>query len=237
MNAPDQNGIRLRDLEFRVGEVAILRALNVDIRATERTVVLGPNGAGKSVLLRLIHGLLQASLGEVILGAQAQLRQQAMVFQRPVMLRRTVLENVIFAARCTEQAADPRARAIEALAMVGLAQIAHKPARQCSGGEQQRIALARAWVRRPKWILLDEPCASLDPTATRNVERIVRDMHAQGTSILMSTHDLEQARRLADRILFLHRGRLIEDLPTQDFFDNPTSKLTKAFLKGELLWD
>ncbi len=237
MSAPDPSRIEVRGLEFWANETPLLHALNLDIQSHERTFILGPNGAGKSVLLRLIHGLLVASAGEVKFSKPHDAHEQAMVFQRPVMLRRTVLENVSYAISKSTSSAVRRARAMEALAMVGLAQIALKPARQCSGGEQQRIALARAWVQRPKWILLDEPCASLDPTATRYVESIVSEMHAQGMSILMSTHDLGQARRQADRILLLHRGRLIEDLPAQDFFERPTSAVAKAFLNGELLWD
>jgi tungstate transport system ATP-binding protein len=230
MSTADLTAMQVRGLGFRVGQRQILHPLELTIRSSERTLILGPNGAGKSVLLRLMHGLLTPTQGSVCLGPNVQVHEQAMVFQRPVMLRRTVLENVRFPL-------TSRALAMEALAQVGLAHLADRPARQCSGGEQQRMALARAWVGRPKWIMLDEPCASLDPTATRFIETIVNQMHAQGTSILMSTHDLGQARRLADRILFLHRGQLIEDAPAQEFFAHPRTELASAFLKGELLWD
>ncbi len=229
--------IVLNGLEYHVGDAQILHPLTLQIPAGSRTVVLGPNGAGKSVLLRLVNGLLPTRPGAVRIGRGDRFATQSMVFQRPIMLRRSVLDNVKFALQTTGISGDTTAQAMQALQLVGLSHLASAAARRCSGGEQQRIALARAWAVQPKWVLLDEPCANLDPGAARQVEDIVQRMHEQGASILMSTHDLGQARRLADRILFLHRGRLVEDACAERFFSSPDSALAKAFIKGELLWD
>jgi tungstate transport system ATP-binding protein len=228
----------VRGLGFRAGEVQVLHDVALTVEKGSRTMVLGPNGAGKSVLLRLLHGLLTPSAGTIAwtgIDASAARRAQAMVFQRPVMLRRTVRENVEFALD-VGGARSSRAAAEAALDRVGLLPIADRAARLCSGGEQQRVALARAWALRPEVLFLDEPTASLDPAATRAIEEIIGAMHAQGTTIVMTTHDLGQARRIADRVLFLHYGRLVEDTPAGEFFDKPKSPEAAAFVKGDLLW-
>jgi len=225
-------------LACRVGEVSILESVSFRLEAGSRTIVLGPNGAGKSVLLRVLHGLLAPSAGTVAWAARAPQRAQAMVFQRPVMLRRSVRENIEFALQLAGKitAAESRRGALAALEQVGLAHLADRPARLCSGGEQQRVALARAWALQPQVLFLDEPTASLDPAATRAIEDAIGAMHRAGTTVVMTTHDIGQARRLADRILFLHHGRLAEDAPAATFFQQPKSPEATAFIKGELLW-
>jgi tungstate transport system ATP-binding protein len=228
----------VRGLGFRVGEVQVLHEVAFKIEKGTRTIVLGPNGAGKSVLLRLLHGLLAPSAGTIDwagVDESTARSAQAMVFQRPVMLRRTVRENVEFALE-VGGARDARAGAEAALDRVGLLPIADRAARLCSGGEQQRVALARAWALRPEVLFLDEPTSSLDPAATRAIEEIIGAMHAQGTTIVMTTHDLGQARRIADRVLFLHYGRMVEDAPAGEFFEKPKSPEAVAFVKGDLLW-
>ena len=227
------------DLSWRAGDVEILREVSLRIEPGTRNIVIGPNGAGKSVLLRMLHGLLAPSGGQLAWATadpQRIRRAQAMVFQRPVMLRRTARENIEFALRVGGMREGVRAAARAALARVGLASLEDRPARLCSGGEQQRIALARAWALRPEILFLDEPTASLDPAATRAIEEIIAAMHAAGTTIVMTTHDLGQARRSADRVLFLHRGRLVEDTGAREFFQQPRSPEAAAFIKGELLW-
>ncbi|MBI3715309.1 MAG: ATP-binding cassette domain-containing protein [Betaproteobacteria bacterium] len=225
-------------LGYRVGEVSILDSVSFRLEAGSRTIVLGPNGAGKSVLLRLLHGLLKPGAGTIAWAAPAPQRAQAMVFQRPVMLRRSVRENIEFALQLAGKVdvADRKQGAMAALEQVGLAHLADRPARLCSGGEQQRVALARAWALQPQVLFLDEPTASLDPAATRAIEDTIVAMHRAGTTIVMTTHDIAQARRLADRILFLHHGRLAEDAPAATFFQQPKSPEAAAFIKGELLW-
>jgi tungstate transport system ATP-binding protein len=205
------------------------------------SVIIGPNGAGKSLMLKLCHGLITPNRGTVRWagGADPGLRgqRQAMVLQRPVLLRRSVQANVAFALKVKKlPAAECRRRVIEALAQAGLSRYAQRPARLLSFGEQQRLALARAWATRPELLLLDEPSANLDPAATHLIEEIIKTAVRQGTKVIMTTHDLHQARRLADEVLFLHRGRLKEQAPAAQFFAGPENDLAQAFLRGELLW-
>ena len=201
-----------------------------------RTVILGPNGAGKSLLLRLCHGLITPSAGAVRWAAGTS-RRQAMLFQTPVMLRRTAAANIAYALAINgvPRAARP-ARVEEALARVGLEALARRPARALSVGEQQRLALTRAWAINPEVLFLDEPTASLDPAATRAIEQAIDQVHGSGAKIIMTTHDLGSARRLADEVLFLHHGRLLESGPAGEFFAAPKSREAAAFLEGELLW-
>jgi tungstate transport system ATP-binding protein len=214
--------------------------VSVALAAGPRTIILGPNGAGKSVLMRLCHGLLAPTSGRIAWAVPerpGERRRQAMVFQRPVMLRRSALANVEYALGLAGVERGERARqARAALESVGLAHLAGRAARVLSGGEQQRLALARAWALRPEVLFLDEPTANLDPGASAEVERIIQAIHAAGTKVVMSTHNLGQARRLGDEIFFLHEGRLVERAPVDRFFDRPASAEAEAFIKGELPW-
>ncbi|HEX7219371.1 MAG TPA: ATP-binding cassette domain-containing protein [Burkholderiales bacterium] len=218
--------LRLQDVSF----LRILQPLSLDIEAGPSTVILGANGAGKSVLMRLMHGLLKPSSGTVSWRSPGR---QAMVFQRPVMLRRSALANVAYALRVAGQ---DEGQAMDALKEVGLAHLAHRPARVLSGGEQQRLALARAWALHPEVLFLDEPTASLDPSATREIETVIRAFDAAGTKIVMATHNLGQARRLADEIIYLHQGRVLERAAVDQFFARPATPEAAAFIKGELPW-
>ena len=226
----------LRDVSFAAGGVEILDRVSLTLEAGPRTVILGPNGAGKSVLLRLCHGLLRPTAGTIEWrGPRGRRRPDAMVFQRPVMLRRSVRGNVEYGLKLAGiGAAERHATALRRLEAVGLAHLAGRAARRLSGGEQQRVALARAWTLDPALLFLDEPTASLDPAATRIVEAIVLAMQTAGTKIVMTTHDLGQARRLADEIVFLHRGRIVEHAPAAAFFAAPKSPEAAAFIGGEL---
>lgn len=229
--------LRLEEVSYCAGARSIIRELSLELEAGPSTIILGANGAGKSVLMRLMHGLLEPTRGRVAWGDRepARVRRlQAMVFQRPVLLRRSVLENVRYALRVT--GAGDQGRAMEALAEVGLRQVAGQAARTLSGGEQQRLALARAWALHPEVLFLDEPTANLDPGAARGIEAIIRAFDAAGTKIVMSTHNLGQARRLGDEVLFLHEGRLVERAPVERFFHAPASPEADAFIKGELPW-
>ena len=232
--------LSLDDVVFEVGARRIIHALSATFDAGPRTVILGPNGAGKSVLLRLCHGLLLPTSGTIAWNSPeipGAARRQAMVFQRPVLLRRTALGNVTYALKLAGVASGEREeRALEALRKVGLETLADRSARVLSGGEQQRLALARVWALRPEILFLDEPTASLDPGATHEIERIIGDMHAAGTKIVMVTHNLGQARRIGDEILFLHQGRLVERAPCDQFLKHPASPEAASFLEGELPW-
>ena len=218
-------------LSLTEGGTRIIDNVSLPLSA-QRTVILGPNGAGKSTLLRLIHGLLHPGAGEL---RWPQALTQAMVFQRPVMLRTTALANVIYGLKLkghTTTESEQRAR--QALARVGLEQLALRPARLLSGGEQQRVALARAWALEPQLLILDEPTASLDPASSREVERIINDIGASGARILMTTHNLGQARRLAQEIVFIDRGRIVEQTPVGQFFTSPQTEAAQRFLKEEI---
>ncbi|HEX7054861.1 MAG TPA: ATP-binding cassette domain-containing protein [Burkholderiales bacterium] len=232
--------LRLAEVSFAAGGRTILERISADIAAGPRTVILGANGAGKSVLMRICHGLLAPTSGRVTWNepeTPGRPRRQAMVFQRPVMLRRSALANVIYALKAAGvPRSERRPRAMAALEHVGLAHLADNPARVLSGGEQQRLALARAWALRPEVLFLDEPTANLDPSATREVERIIGSIHAAGAKIVMTTHNLGQAKRLGDEVLFLHQGRLAERSPIDRFFSQPASAEAEAFIKGELAW-
>ena len=160
-----------------------------------------------------------------------------MVFQRPVMLRRTARANIDYALKLRGLSRDERqARINEVLRRVGLRRLDASPARVLSFGEQQKLALARAWALKPQVLFLDEPTASLDPAATHDVEEIIQAIHEEGTRIIMTTHDLGQVRRMADDVMFLHRGRMLERAPAEQFFSEPKNDLAQAFLRGELLW-
>ena len=230
----------LDDVSFVAGGRAIIDRVSCEFTPGPRTLILGPNGSGKSVLMRLCHGLLKPTSGRIVWRGSRDDRRpraQAMVFQRPVMLRRSALGNVTYGLAL---AGVPRAerdrRARTALDSVGLSSVANRPARVLSGGEQQKLALARAWALQPEVLFLDEPTANLDPGATREVERIVEQIHGSGTKIVMTTHNLGQARRLADEILFISGGRLADHAPVERFFAQPSTPEAAAFIEGELPW-
>ena len=224
-------------LAYASGGTAILEDIDLTLERGVRTFVLGANGSGKSTLLRLLHGLLAPTRGTLQWGDRgARPLGQAMVFQRPVLLRRSASANIAYAldlAGVRGAHADRRVHA--ALQAAGLLQVGDRPARVLSGGEQQRLALARAWALEPEVLFLDEPTASLDPAATRAVEQMIAHIHAHGTTIVMSTHNLAQAKRLADDVIFLHAGRIAERTPALHFFSSPTSVAAREFLEGERL--
>ncbi len=230
--------LRLEAVSYEVRGRRLIHDVSGLFDQGTRSVILGPNGAGKSLMLRLCHGLIRPSAGRVIwCGASAGRapRHQAMVFQRPVLLRRSTAANIDFALSLRRIGRHERRRRVaEALDMAGLARLAKVPARVLSVGEQQRLALARAWALEPEVLFLDEPTASLDPAATHAVENLIDTVNRSGTKIIMTTHDLGQARRVADEILFFDRGRLIERATTQAFFDSPESPEAEAFIDGRL---
>jgi len=226
----------LADVSFAVNGRILIDHVSVEIGAGPRTIILGPNGAGKSVLMRLCHGLLRPTAGSILWkGANTGKQRQAMVFQRPVVLRRTALANVEYGLKLAGTAARERElRSRDVLEAVGLTDVAERPARVLSGGEQQRLALARAWALGPEVLFLDEPTANLDPGAAREVESIIGQIRASGTKIIMTTHNLGQARRLGDEVLFLHQGRLVERATVERFFQQPSSPEAAAFIRDEL---
>jgi tungstate transport system ATP-binding protein len=231
--------VMFSEVAIVAGEVTILDGISLVLLADSApTVLIGPNGAGKTTLLRAAMGLIPVSRGRITWGGRdtAAPERRAILFQRPVMLRRSTAGNVRYALAA---AGVPRAarnqRAAELLALVGLEGLERRPARRLSGGEQQRLALARALARDPAVLFLDEPTASLDPAATKAIEDIVRAVTARGVKVVMSTHDLGQAKRLAGDVVLLHRGRLIESGPASEFFAHPRTQDARTFIAGELL--
>jgi tungstate transport system ATP-binding protein len=230
--------IRFEAASVRAGHVTILEDISLSIAPGTPTLLVGPNGSGKSTLIRLGMGLIGPTAGRVSWGGRdtSDGQRRAMVFQRPVMLRRTTADNVAFALNSRGVARRERAECIGTLLeRVGLAHLGRRPARRLSGGEQQRLALARALARDPEVLFLDEPTASLDPASTKAVEDIVRATAASGVKVVMATHDLGQARRLAGDIVFLVRGRIREHAAAERFFTSPATHEAAAFVRGDLV--
>lgn len=225
---------------LRVGGVLLLDEISLCLQSGTRSVILGPNGSGKSLSLRLAHGLLKPTTGRIDWShgdARERALRQAMVFETPVLLRRSARANVEYAlALHGVPRADRRARAVDFLERTGLAPLAERRARVLSAGERQRLALARAWATDPEVLFLDEPTAALDPRATRAVEELILSISEAGTKIVMTTHDLLQARRIADEVLFFCEGRLLECSAAAQFFESPESDEARAFLRGDLSW-
>ena len=230
--------LELAGIGLRAGAQAILREVSVVLHGGAPTAILGPNGAGKSTLIRIAMGLLAPSEGRLTWGGRAQAtpERRAIVFQRPVMLRRSAAANVDFALAAAGRARAQRpAEIARLLDRVALSNFAKLPARHLSGGEQQRLALARALARDPAMLFLDEPTASLDPIATKAVEDIIRAVSQRNIKVVMATHDLGEARRLAGDIVFLHRGRVVETADAQAFFRSPQTGEAMTFIAGDLL--
>jgi len=228
--------LTVRGLGFVAEGQTLLRGIDLEIARGRRTLIMGANGAGKSLLLRLLHGLLPPCSGAVLWhGERPARRAQAMVFQRPVMLRRSVIANLRFALRVQGLGWRAReARAREALETAHLTDKARQPARLLSGGEQQRLAVARALVCDPEVLFLDEPTSSLDPASTQMIETLVNAAHARGVTVVMVTHDRGQARRMGDAVIFLHAGRVAEAGPRDQVLDAPRSEAAQAWMAGRL---
>jgi tungstate transport system ATP-binding protein len=221
------------------GGRALLDGIDIAIDGHGVTTILGPNGAGKSLLLRVLAGLLAPDRGQVLWAGQRPDRRRfphlGFVFQKPVLLRRSTGANVHYALRAAGRSrAESRQRARRALADAGLAHLAESPARVLSGGEQRRLAIARALAVEPELLLLDEPCANLDPASMAAVEAMIEAARSQGTRVVLVSHDIAQARRLSDDIAFLHRGRIVERGSAGTFFAAPQSAAAAAFLAGRI---
>jgi len=228
--------LEVSSLYFRARQETLIDNIDLTVAEPGITVVMGPNGAGKSLLLRLIHGLLEPASGHILWNGRdldlATRRRQALVFQKPVLMRRSVAANIDFVLQADGRR---RERRDQLLQEAGLLRQAGQAARLLSGGEQQRLALARALATEPEVLLLDEPCASIDGGATLQIERLLRQTRERGVKIILVTHDTGQARRLADDIVFMYHGRVLEHRPAQDFFESPASAAGRAYLDGQIL--
>jgi tungstate transport system ATP-binding protein len=238
MRAPTSDlPLTLAGARVRGGGATILD-LSITFLAGAPTILIGPNGSGKTTLLRAAMGLIPLDGGQISWGGRpaSPPHRRAILFQRPAMLRRSAAGNLRFAlAAAGVPRSERTTRVADLLRLVGLEDLAERPARRLSGGEQQRLALARALARGPDLLFLDEPTASLDPAATKGLEDIIRTVSARGVKVVMSTHDLGQARRLGGDVALLHRGRLIELAPAAEFFGAPKTEEARQFVAGELL--
>lgn len=230
--------IEFCSVSFQKSRVCLIDRVSFTLNSSGITVILGPNGAGKSILLRLLHGLEIPNEGKIlfkgVVADETIRRKQAMVFQNAVLLRRSVMENLSFVANLHKPQKSPNL--LELLTEVGLAEKQHMSARQLSGGEKQRLSLARALVSHPELLLLDEPTASLDPYSVQMIETLLFKLKHQNTKIIFITHDLSQARRLAEDIIFIHKGRLEAFQYADTFFEKPDSDFAKAFIEGRLIF-
>lgn len=228
---------RTHGLVFEAGGKRLVDGIDLELDAGPVTMIMGPNGAGKSLLVRLLHGLIQPTAGAILWGGrpldETARKQQAMVFQTPVLLRRSVGANIDFVLSLRGE--KDRGRRQEILERASLADKADQPARLLSGGERQRLAMARALATEPGVLFLDEPTASLDPASVLFIEEIVTDARDNGVKIVFISHDVGQARRLADEVIFMHRGRIVERAPSARFFDAPESREVKDYLAGRIV--
>jgi tungstate transport system ATP-binding protein len=236
--------LELRAVSFRPAERLVLDAIDLRWGDASICALVGPNGAGKTVTLRIAHGLLRPHSGSVRFegreppAGDASFEGQALVFQHPSMFRGSVLDNLMLARHASGLPRDLfRQRALAKLERVGLTALADAPALKLSGGERQRVAIARAWLTGPRLLMLDEPTASLDPSARESIERLVREIASTGCRVLITSHNLGQVARLAEEVLFLSEGRLLERAPTAQFFRTPRTLELQRFLQGELPWD
>jgi len=243
-SAPPTDGavlpIRGAGLAFERGGRRILDDIDIEVGGTGTLVLIGPNGAGKSLLVRVLAGLVEPTAGEVTWAGAAPDRRRAsrigFVFQRPVHLRRSVQANIEYALAVAGVARAQRGRrALAALERARLAHLAHASARLLSGGEQQLLSIARALATGPEVLILDEPTSNLDPSATLAIEALIGAVRSEGTRVVLITHDLGQARRLADEVAFLHRGRIIERTPSATFLEKPATSQAQAFVRGEIV--
>jgi len=228
--------VQLKSVDVRFGGIQALSRVDLKVAAGERLALVGANGSGKSTLLRVLHGLVRPTGGSVL---RDSAMRHAMVFQRPHMLRASAMANVALGLWIAGSSwTRAKEQALAALARVGLAEAALRNARALSGGQQQRLALARAWSLAPQVLLLDEPTASLDPHAKREVEMLMADFAQAGMTLVFASHNLGQVKRLATRVVYLEQGRLLADLPVDQFFEGPrlmqASREADLFLKGEL---
>ncbi|MEM7301290.1 MAG: ATP-binding cassette domain-containing protein [Pseudomonadota bacterium] len=228
----------LKDLVVSKRRKVILGPLDCSLDVAGITIILGPNGSGKTTFLRLLHGLERPRAGTLTWSCEtfeAQ-RKQAFVFQTPIIMRRTVIDNVAYPLRVRgSKTADARQAAFKMLEKVGLTGFAKQPAEFLSGGERQKMALARALIIEPELLILDEPTANLDGRATREIEDLLQTVNSQGTRILMTTHSVGQAQRLADEILYLYRGAIHERSGASNFFNRPQTAEAASFLRGEIV--
>jgi len=229
--------IEVRDMFLQTEEITLLSGINLKIPDNGITIIMGPNGAGKSLLLRCLHGLIKPSKGEITYAGKLLdikiRKKQSMVFQTPTLLRRPVLENLLFVIEKKDK--NHVDNCLKMLAKINLEGHKNQPARLLSGGEKQRLSLARALLTKPDVLFLDEPTANLDPSSVLLIENLILEARSNGIKIILITHDIAQAKRLADEVIFINKGHIIEHSKGKTFFIKPSSSEAQAYLDGNLL--
>ena len=237
VGAHDLTPIQFKDLSVILGQKIILDKINCKIKSNSITAVLGPNGAGKSIFLQTINGLFSVQSGRLTFNLmeinQEIRKQQAMVFQNPVLLRRTVIANLQFISNLRNKESNRLLKKI--LSKVGLEGYEKKPARLLSGGEKQRLSMARALIINPNLLLLDEPTANLDPYSLNLIEDLVLEENSIGKTVIFTTHDMSQAKRLATDVIFLNKGKVLEQTISKTFFKSPKTLEAQKYINGEIL--
>jgi len=216
----------------------IVGPINLEISPEGFTIIMGPNGSGKTSLLRLLHGLENPRGGTLSWNETKEKAQlnQSFVFQTPIMLRRTAIENIVYPLILRNIAKDKALKIAQAwIAKINLEKSIDINARFLSGGEKQKLAIARALATKPQLLFLDEPTANLDGSATREIEALLQEVHKAGTRIIMTTHNIGQGKRLAEDVMFLYRGSILETSNAKQFFKKPTTKEAQAFIDGDIL--
>jgi tungstate transport system ATP-binding protein len=232
--------LQLRNIEKSYGPIKALKDINLEIVGGKTITLIGVNGSGKTTLLRVIAGLEERDKGNILLDGRdidgKKLRQIAtLVFQRTVMFNRSVYGNLAYGLKIRGiKGVEIREKIDRELRAVGLRNFEKRKARKTSGGEQQRVALARAFLLDPRILLLDEPTANLDPNSATMIEKAIASRKRGDEIVILATHNLPQARRLADEIIHIHDGRIVERSAPEDFFNNPRSEITRKFINGEL---
>lgn len=236
-DAPPLLPLQASQLVYAANGIQLINGIDLTLTAGPRTVIMGANGAGKSLLLRLLHGLLTPTSGCIQWGNakpnEVVRQRQAMVFQRPILLRRSVKANLRFALELRRGAHEGQVPLL--LELAGLSAVANRPAQVLSAGEQQRLALVRALSLEPEVVFLDEPTASLDPASVAAIETLIQTAHMRGVKIILVTHEIGQARRLADEIVFIHNGQVVEHTPSSEFFEHPQSEPARGYLEGRIV--
>ena len=230
--------LKLANVSVKRRGKRLIGPVDFDLAPSGLTIIVGPNGSGKTTLLRVMHGVERTSEGAVTWAVEDEeaRHHQSYVFQSPIMLRRSVADNLRYPLRLAHVPKDDAdARISHWAARIGLQDALSTPATRLSGGEKQKLALARALIRRPEVLFLDEPCANLDGPSTRDIEALLREALDAGTRVIMTTHDMGQAKRLASDAIFMLHGRIKESAPASNFFDDPQTPELQAFFRGDII--